>query len=83
MPALRAGKKIARRVWSVPRRISAVFDEKKKFCANFAVFALFSLFGRGKRAVRGFFFYNIVYKGGRKTVRLIPLPPLYSKNPKL
>jgi len=36
MPALRAGKKIARRVWSVPRRISAVFDEKKKFCANFA-----------------------------------------------
>ena len=42
------------------------------------VFALFSLFGRGKRAVRGFFFYNIVYKGGRKTVRLIPLPPLYS-----
>ena len=47
------------------------------------VFALFSLFGRGKRAVRGFFFYNIVYKGGRKTVRLIPLPSLYSKNPKL
>ena len=46
-------------------------------------FALFGSFGRGRIAVRGFFFYNIVYKRGRKTVRLMPLPSLYSKNPKL
>lgn len=46
-------------------------------------FAPFSPIGRGKTAVRGFSFYNIERKKGRKTVRLMPLPSLYSKIPKL
>ncbi len=47
------------------------------------IFTLFCPIGRGKQAVRGFFFYNIVYKREEKPFRFIPLSLLYSKNPKL